>query len=46
MFLQKSHELATKIDGSESVYSNTENFFSGGFENDIFLLSQDESSFG
>lgn len=46
MFLQKSQELTTKTDGSESVYSSTESFFSGGFENDTFLLSQDESSFG
>ena len=36
MFLQKCHELVTKIDGNESV-------FLGGFENDTFLLSQDES---
>ena len=46
VFLQKSQELTTKTDGSESVYSRTESFFSGGFENDTFLLSQDESSFG
>ena len=41
MFLQKCYELVTKIDGNESVFSNTQSVFLGGFENDTFLLSQD-----
>ena len=41
MSLQKCHELVTKTDGNESVFSNTQSVFVGGFEKDTFLLSQD-----
>ena len=49
MFLQKSLKLVTKIDDSEerisiqSVFPNTQIVIPGGFENDTFFLSQDES---
>lgn len=47
MLLQKIQELATQNDSSEErfsthVFSQTRTVFLGGFENDTFLLSQDE----
>ena len=50
MFLQKIHELVTKTDSSEEesalkmLFSNTQSVFLGGFENDTFLFSKDEST--
>ena len=50
MFLQKTHELVTKTDSSEEesalkmLFSNTQSVCLGGFENDTFLFSKDEST--
>ena len=48
MLLQKIQELATQNDNSEErfsthVFSQTRSVFLGGFENDTFLLSQDNN---